>query len=127
MNHEALAAFDREPYLNLATFRRSGTAVETPVWFAAEAGRLYVFSEGDAGKVKRLRANPSIRVAACNVRGRVKGAWFDGRARRVDDPERIAAAYRALRRKYGWQMRVADFFSKLTGRFDRRAILELEI
>lgn len=127
MNPEALAVFDREPYLNLATFRRSGAAVETPVWFAAHAGRLYVFSEGDAGKVKRLRANPSIRVAACNVRGRVKGAWLDGRARRIDDPAQVAAAYRALRRKYGWQMRVADFFSKLTGRFDRRAILELEI
>ena len=118
---------DREAYLNLATFRRSGAAVETPVWFAEHAGRLYVFTEGDAGKVKRLRANPSIRVAPCSVRGRPKGAWLPGRARRVDDPATVAAAYRALRRKYGWQMTVADFFSRLTGRFDKRAILELEV
>ena len=127
MRPEELASLDREAYLNLATFRRSGVAVETPVWFAAHAGRLYVFSEGAAGKVKRLRANASIRVAACSARGRPKGAWLPGRARRVEDPATVAAAYRALRRKYGLQMKLLDFFSKLTGRFDQRAILELEV
>jgi len=127
MNPDALASLDREAYLNLATFRRSGAAVETPVWFAAHAGRLYVFTEAAAGKVKRLRANPSIRIAACSVRGRPKGAWLPGRARRVDDPATVAAAYRALRRKYGWQMWLADLFSRLAGRIEQRAILELEV
>lgn len=127
MDAAALARLDREAYLNLATFRRSGVAVETPVWFAAHAGRLYVFSEGAAGKVKRLRANPAIRIAPCGVRGGLKGAWLPGQARRVEDPATVAAAYRALRRKYGLQMKLGDFFSRLTGRFDRRAILELEV
>ncbi len=127
MRPEDLASLDREAYLNLATFRRSGAAVETPVWFAAHAGRLYVFTEAAAGKVKRLRANASIRVAACNARGRPKGAWLPGLARRVDDPATVAAAYRALRRKYGWQMRLLDLFSRLAGRIDQRAILELEV
>jgi hypothetical protein len=127
MSSDALARLDRESYLNLATFRRSGAAVETPVWFAAHAGRLYVFTEATAGKVKRLRANPSIRVAPCSVRGRPKGAWLPGRARRIDDPATIAAAYRALRRKYGLQMWLVDLFSRLAGRIDQRAILELEV
>ncbi len=127
MNPDALAALDQEPYLNLATFRRSGAAVETPVWFAAHAGRLYVFTEGTAGKVKRLRANPAIRIAPCNLRGRPKGAWLPGRARRVDDAAAVAAAYRALRRKYGLQMRLIDLFSRLSGRIGKRAILELEV
>ena len=127
MDPEALSRFDREPYLNLATFRRSGAAVETPVWFAEHAGRLYVFSEGDAGKVKRLRANPEIRVAACGVRGALKGPWHPGRGRRIQDPAAIEAAYRALRRMYGLQMRLADFFSRLAGRYQKRAILELEV
>jgi PPOX class probable F420-dependent enzyme len=127
MDGQALAALDREPYINLATFRRSGVAVETPVWFAAHQGRFYVFSEGDAGKVKRLRANPAIRVAPCSVRGRRKGDWIEGRARLVQDRAAIAAAYGALRRKYGWQMRVTDFFSRLTGRLATRAMLELEL
>jgi PPOX class probable F420-dependent enzyme len=97
------------------------------VWFAARNGKLYVFSEGTAGKVKRLRNDARIRVAPCNVRGTVRGEWIEGSGRRVDEPELVEGAYRALLRKYGWQMRIANFFSRLTGRFDRRAILELEI
>jgi PPOX class probable F420-dependent enzyme len=127
MDPDALAVLDRERYLNLATFRRSGAAVETPVWFAAHEGRLYVFSEGDAGKVKRVRANPAIRVAPCGVRGRLKGPWIPGRARRVEDAAGVEAAYRALRRKYGFQMWLIDALSRLAGRYDRRAMLELEL
>jgi len=121
------AALDREAYLSLATFRKTGVAVATPVWFALAGDRFYVFTEARSGKVKRLRNDPRIRVAACNVRGRVQGAWAEGRAHRVDDPAAVETAYTALRRKYGWQMRITDFFSRLTGRYDARAILELEV
>jgi len=44
----------------------------------------------------------------------------------VDDPQAVRAAYAALQAKYGWQMTVVDFFSRLTGRYDARAIVELE-
>lgn len=127
MDEAALAALDRESYISLVTFRRSGREVATPVWFAARNGKVYVFSEGTAGKVKRLRNDARIRLAPCNVRGTVRGDWIDGRGRRVDDPDLVEGAYQALLHKYGWQMRVANFFSRLAGRFDRRAILELEI
>jgi len=127
MDDAALAALDTEGTIALATFRRSGVAVVTPVWFAARAGKLYVFSAGDAGKVKRLRNDPSIRIAACSFRGKVRGDWIEGRARRVDDRERIRTAHEALRRKYGWQMRLTDFLSRLSGRIERRAYLELDV
>ena len=127
MDDAALAALDTEGYIALVTFRRSGKAVSTPVWFAARDGKLYVFSAGNAGKVKRLRNDPSIRIAACSFRGKVRGDWIEGRARRVDDRERIGAAYEALRRKYSWQMWLADFFSRLSGRIDQRAFLELDV
>ena len=116
---------DREAYLSLATFRRDGREVRTPVWFARRGEHLYVFSEGDAGKVKRLRNGPRARVAACNVRGRVHGDWIDAHGRVVDDAKAVREAYAALHAKYGWQMTVVDFFSKLTGRHGARAILEL--
>ncbi|MCH2170521.1 PPOX class F420-dependent oxidoreductase [Myxococcota bacterium] len=118
---------DDDSYLSLATFRRSGVVVPTPVWFAREGDRLYVFSEGEAGKVKRLRNDSRIRIARCDVRGRTRGEWFDGTGRLVDDESTVDAAYRVLRSKYGWQMRVVDFFSTLTGRIHKRAILELEL
>ncbi len=31
----------------------------------------------------------------------------------------------ALRRKYGWQMRLGDFFARLSGRYQRRVLIEL--
>jgi PPOX class probable F420-dependent enzyme len=117
---------DREAYINLATFRRDGRAVQTPVWFARRGERLYVFTEGDAGKVKRLRNGARARVAACNVRGRLRGDWIDARGRVVDDANTVRDAYAALHAKYGWQMTLVDFFSRLTGRIDARAIVELE-
>lgn len=114
-------------YFNLATFRRSGVAVQTPVWFAAHGTRHYVFSEARAGKVKRIRANPRVRVAACDVRGKLLGPWHEGRARLLDDDTEIATAYRALRKRYGWQMALTDIASKLTGRYDKRALIAVEL
>ena len=127
MDAHALATLDSESYINLATFRRSGEAVETPVWFAARGGRLYVFTESRAGKVKRLRNDARVRIAPCGIRGKLKGAWIEGTARRIDDPELDRGAYEALSGKYTWQMRITDFISRLSGRIDQRAILELEV
>jgi PPOX class probable F420-dependent enzyme len=122
-----MQALSAERYMSLATFRRNGAAVETPVWFAETEGKLYVFSASDSGKVKRLRHSPRARVAACNARGRIDGAWIDARARIVAGPAVIDAAYAALRAKYGWQMQLTDLLSRLTGRYAGRAILEIEL
>ncbi|MFQ5515232.1 MAG: PPOX class F420-dependent oxidoreductase [Myxococcota bacterium] len=119
--------FEGEAYLNLATFRRDGRAVETPVWFAKLDGKLYAFSEGEAGKVKRLRNSSRARVAPCNVRGRLRGEWCEARVRILNDPDTIARARQALRAKYGLQMRILDFFSRLAGRIESRAFLEIEL
>jgi hypothetical protein len=115
------------PYISLATFRRDATAALTPVWFAERDGKLYVFTEADSYKVRRLRRNPRVRVAACTMRGRVTGEWIEGRGRVVDEPQTIARAYEALRSKYGWQMRLVDLVSTIAGRIGNRAILELDL
>ncbi len=127
MDAAALESLDRERYLNVATFRRSGVAVETPVWAARRGDAFYVFTGGESGKVKRLRNDPRIRVAPCDVRGRVRGPWRHGRARLVQDESTIELAYAALRRKYGWQLRVVDWLSRITGRIRVRAMLELRL
>jgi len=56
--------------------------VRTPVWFAGESEqgvpeKLYVYSTGDSGKAKRIRNNPRVRVAPCDVRGKLLGEWID--------------------------------------------------
>lgn len=116
-----------ERYVNLATFRRNGREVRTPVWFAELDSRYYLFSARKAGKIKRIRANGRARMAACDYRGKAKSDWLEIRARIVNEPELIERVYAALRRKYGLAMLVTDFFSKLTGRYRKRAIVELEV
>lgn len=116
-----------EQYVNLATFRKSGVEVHTPVWIAEHSGTYYVFSEGKAGKVKRIRNNSHVRLAPCDMRGNLKGEWIDGTARLVDDADEIAQMYPAFTRKYGWQIRVANFFSRLSGRYQRRAIIAITL
>jgi PPOX class probable F420-dependent enzyme len=123
----AAGDLDHHRYISLATFRRSGAEVATPVWFAALGARLYVFTMADSGKVKRLRHTPKARVAPSDMRGRVQGAWQPATARLVTDPGVIDRAHAALRAKYGVQVWVADFFSRLTGRLRRRAWIEVEL
>ena len=118
---------DDHRYLCLATVRRNGVEVKTPVWFAAADEKLYVFSAGEAGKVKRLRHSPRVRVAPCDARGRVQGAWQDGTGRIVADSRVIERAQAALRAKYGWQMWLLDLFSRVTGRIRRRAWIEIAL
>jgi hypothetical protein len=116
-----------EKYVSLATYRRNGVEVKTPVWIAQVAGRYYVFSAGDAGKVKRIRATPRVRLAACDVRGNLRSAWIEARARIVSDPALIAEVRKALRRKYGILMRLTDVIATITGRIRRRAYIEIEV
>ena len=116
-----------ESYINLATFRRSGDAVNTPVWFAALDGKLYVVTDGTSAKVKRIRATKRVQVAACNAWGGLTGDWHEGRGRIVADRRLIGRAHTALQKKYGWQMWLLDTISSLFGRIGRRAYLELSL
>lgn len=116
----------RERYVALATYRRDGREVRTPVWLAALDGRWYLFTAADAGKLKRIRANGRARLAACDMRGNVRSGWRDAHARIVHESALIERAHSALCEKYGLQMRIGDFFAKLTGRYARRVYVELE-
>lgn len=116
-------SLEQARYVSLATYRKSGKEVATPVWCAHDDGAFYIFSAGDAGKVKRLRNNPRARLAVCDVRGKLLGEWHDATAEILEDPAEIRRALTLLRRKYGWQMWLADAGARLTGRFDQRAYI----
>ena len=126
MNANEIKFLERSSYISFATRKRSGEWVATPVWFAPDKGSYYVFSAGAAGKVKRLRNFSESRIAACTMSGTLTGEWHDARAYVLDKPGDGDVALRALRRKYGWQMRLADFFSGLTGKLGRRAYIRIE-
>ena len=89
-------------YLSITTFRRDGSEVSTPVWFVSDdlQRRLFVATGADTWKVRRIRRNPHVRVAACKGGGKVTGEPIDGVARIVDDGPLVR---RLQAEKYGWQ------------------------
>ncbi len=124
---EPIAQFAAAKYISLETFRKTGVGVRTPVWFAADPAApdiFYLYSEADAGKVKRIRNNPHVRVAPCDIRGNVRGAWVDGQARIIEGGE-ANKAQDLLRQKYGWMKRMGDFFSRLMGH--KQTLLQISI
>lgn len=118
------ATFTQQRYLNLQTYRRTGQPVATPVWFVVDRNVIYVYSLADAGKVKRIRNNPRVRIAPCDARGTLKGTWVDATARIVDERE-AAQAQSLLVAKYGWMKRLADLFRKI--RPKPRAVIAIVI
>ena len=113
MSAEKLAQFSDRRYLNLVTYRRSGAAASTPMWFVEEGGVLYVRTPARSGKVKRLRNDPRVRVVPSDGRGNPKGAWVDGRARIVVDCAQAERANRLVHRKYGWRKKLIELRYKI--------------
>lgn len=122
-----------ERYVSLATFRRDGREVRTPVWIADERGkgrqgsRLFVYTNTTSGKVKRVRATKRVRLAACDFRGKVHGEWVEGEGRLVEDPHDMEHAFSVLLQKYGWQLRAGLLLSRLSGRYTQRGIIEIRL
>ena len=67
----ALLGLADERFVSLTTFRRSGEAVSTPVWIAADGDHLVVYTPAASGKVKRLRHTARVELRPCDRRGRV--------------------------------------------------------
>ncbi len=122
MAASTFAPFGDHKYLSLETFKKSGEGVKTPVWFVLHDGLLYVYTEADSWKVKRIRNDPRVRVALCTIRGRVTGPWVDGRASLIEGDERRTAD-RLLDRKYFLKI-LANWFRRISPR--ERAMIRIE-
>ena len=127
---DPIAQFASTKYLSLETFRKTGAGVRTPVWFAEDPApnshktTFYVYTFPDSVKVKRIRNNAKVRIAPCNMRGDLRGAWIEARARICGAEER-AKGQTLLTDRYGFMKRIGDFFSRLRGRVP--IVLAIEI
>lgn len=115
----------KSSYILLGTLKRDGSFVDTPVWFAPDGDDLYVFSNDQAGKVKRLRNFDDARIAPCTVTGKPLGEFQSARAYLLADPAAIKTAHRALIKRYGWQMRGLDLMARLGGRYNKRSFIRI--
>jgi PPOX class probable F420-dependent enzyme len=106
--------FADHKYINLETYRKSGEAVATPVWFTIDGDRIFVVTKSQTGKVKRLANNQKIRIMPCGIRGEPKGQWVDGKAAFLT-PEELSRALQQRSKKYGLQAKLAGLFSSTKG------------
>lgn len=115
---------DGHSYMSLKTYRKNGDEVPTPVWFAQENGNLYMLTQPEAGKVKRIRNNNQVAVAPCDVRGNLLGVdYVPAQARILSAGDESKHADKLLNKKYGWQKRLFGLYYTLT----RKKVVYLEI
>lgn len=99
-------------YISFTTHRPDGSLASTPVWVVSDDGRrLLVYTGEKTWKVKRIRRDPRVYVAACSVRGRERGPRLAGTAR-ILGPDAADLVVPLVRRKYGWQRRLAELMSR---------------
>jgi uncharacterized protein len=117
------AAFRDQKYLSLETFKKSGESAKTPVWFAADPtgdlgsneARLFIYTIGNTGKVKRIRNNARVRIAPCKIKGEPLGEYMDALAEIITGEE-AARAMKLLNKKYFPWKQLLGFFALFSRR-----------
>jgi PPOX class probable F420-dependent enzyme len=106
------ASLKGQQFINLTTFRKNGTPVPTPVWFAEHDGKLYIVTQANVGKVKRLRNNPQVEIGPSDAKGTPIGPTMVATGRVLPVGE-DAHAKLALDRKYGLMKGLFNLMWKL--------------
>lgn len=92
-------------YLSLGTRKRDGSVVRTPVWYVSEGADLVVTTQGSSGKAKRIRNFPEVDLAACDMRGQLKGILISAMAQQLIDPD-TQTLVKLFKKKYGLMYRL---------------------
>jgi uncharacterized protein len=120
----SLETLANSPYAMVTTFRKDGRAVGTPVWIVAYQDGLGIWTVATFGKVKRIRRNPRVTIATCDIRGNNVGPAAEGTACILDEVG-TEAVRAAIRRKYGLMGRITLWGSRI--RRGRRGTLGIKI
>jgi PPOX class probable F420-dependent enzyme len=110
-----LKQFEKQNYLNIETFRKSGQAVKTPVWFVEDGDALYVWTQAGSGKAKRIRNNGTVNIAPSTGSGEPVGEWSPARAQADESPTAIQRVEKLMKKKYGIMFNVFGFLGRLRG------------
>jgi len=106
--------FAKQSYISLETYRKTGEAMRTPVWFAQnDTTRLiYVWTVANSGKAKRIRNNPSVKLTPSDSRGNPKGDYLQATAQTTPEG---SADYKIgadlINKKYGLLKKIFELFS----------------
>ena len=121
---DKLAQFKNHMFLNLETYRKTGEAMPTPVWFVQDGDVLFVRTVDGSGKVKRARNNSIVRVMPCGVQGEPHGEWQAGTAS-VDGADAYGHIKELLIQKYGDN--VEQFEAQTHVRGGKYTVIKIEV
>lgn len=105
--------FKNQQYINLETFRKNGTGVKTPVWFAQDENTLRVWTQADAGKTKRIHRDGKVRIVPSTASGEPTGEWIEANAVVLNTSDEINHTKTLFRQKYGMMFNMFTFLGKL--------------
>jgi len=118
----AYPMLEKERFMSLTTYRKTGKAVLTPVWFAQEGDRLVIMTGADSGKVKRLRHTDTVELAPCKANGEITGESMTAKGRILPESD-WKDANKLLNSKYSWQKMIFDLLGRVQGA--KRVYLEI--
>jgi uncharacterized protein len=95
----AFASVRNAKTILLTTYKRDGTAVDTPVSIAFDGDRAFFRSYGKAWKTRRLQHNSRVQIAPSTLRGKPTGPAVHARATLLAG-EQAEIAARALARRH---------------------------
>jgi putative ABC transport system ATP-binding protein len=109
--------------MNVRSFRKDGTPVDTPVWVVPFEGGVACFTDDRSYKFKRMRRNPSVEVAPCDVWGKLHGPWRKAQVSFVTEPARREQVFALIAKKYGIHWIMATIGKRLTRTIHHRVVI----
>jgi PPOX class probable F420-dependent enzyme len=100
-------------YLSVTSFKRDGTGVATPVWFVSDGRRLFAFTDLHSAKIRRIRRNPRVLVAACRVDGKLRSEPISARAEVLTADADLERVQKLLLARYKISYRIVMLFYRL--------------
>ena len=105
--------FQSQQYLSLETFRKNGQGVKTPVWFVQDGEVLYIWTQSDSGKAKRVRNVSRVNIAPSRGDGAPLGDWVPASASRDDSSDAVKHVRGLMIKKYGLAFHLFATLGKL--------------
>jgi len=87
---------------------------------ARSGDHLYVITQDNSGKVKRLRHTSEVLVAPCDMRGNITGTQVPATAELLDE-EGTTAVRQLIDRRYGFMARIIEIGGTLQSLIRRRS------
>ena len=106
-----IETFEKAKYINIQTYKKNGQSISTPVWFIIKDNKIFFRTSHNSGKIKRIRNNNKVKFALCDIRGKIKGEWYEGVVNIENDSNNSILS--EINKKYGISSRLMKIFYKI--------------